>query len=136
MTMNMQPYQIYEKQQKSVLRNPQPSKKDGRSTPCMNAKSLQLCSTLFDPMDHSSPVTAVHGILQAKTLQWVVIFSSRGSSRPMDWTHISCIQENSLLLSLLGSLASQMSSTKYTKKKLYGSFSKSSKRGRRLPKTF
>ena len=69
MTMNMQPYQISEKQQKSVLRNPQPSKKDGRSTPCMNAKSLQLCSTLFDPMDHSSPVTAVHGILQAKTLQ-------------------------------------------------------------------
>ena len=33
----------------------------------------------------------MHGILQARLLEWVAISSSRGSSRPKDWTHISCI---------------------------------------------
>ena len=37
------------------------------------AKSLQLCPTLCDPMDCSLPGFSVHGILQARTLEWVVI---------------------------------------------------------------
>ena len=37
------------------------------------AKSLQSCPTLCDPMDCSLPGFSVHGILQAKTLEWVVI---------------------------------------------------------------
>ena len=37
------------------------------------AKSLQLCPTLFDPMDSSPPGSPVPGILQARTLEWVAI---------------------------------------------------------------
>ena len=41
------------------------------------AKSLQSCPTLCDPMDCSPPGFSVHGILQARTLEWVAIsFSS------------------------------------------------------------
>ena len=37
------------------------------------AKSLQSCPTLCDPIDGSSPGSAVPGILQARTLEWVAI---------------------------------------------------------------
>ena len=37
------------------------------------AKSLQSCSTLCDPIDGSPPGSAVPGILQARTLEWVSI---------------------------------------------------------------
>ena len=40
--------------------------------------------TLCDPMDCSPPGSSVHGILQARILDWVVISSSRGSSQPRD----------------------------------------------------
>ena len=49
---------------------------------CSCMKSLQLCLTLCDPMDHSPPDSSVHGILQRKILEWVAMPSSRGSSRP------------------------------------------------------
>ena len=48
----------------------------------MHAKSLQSCLTLWDPMDCSLPVSSVHGILQARILEWAAMPSSRGSSRP------------------------------------------------------
>ena len=51
----------------------------------------QLCLTLCDPMDCSPPGSSVHGILQARILEWVPISSSRGSSRPRNWTPVSCI---------------------------------------------
>ena len=51
----------------------------------------QLFLTLCDPLDCSPPGSSVHGILQARILEWVAISSSRGSSQPRDWTHISCI---------------------------------------------
>ena len=60
------------------------------------AKSLQLCPTLCDPMDCSPPGSSVHGFLRARILKWVVISSSRGSSRPRDWTCISHWQADSL----------------------------------------
>ena len=41
----------------------------------------QLCPTLFNCMDCSQPGSSVHGILQARILEWVAIFSSRGSSQ-------------------------------------------------------
>ena len=44
---------------------------------CLHAKSLQLCPTPCDPMDHSLPGSSVHGILQSRILEWVAI-SSRG----------------------------------------------------------
>ena len=44
---------------------------------------------LCDLMDSSLPGSSVHGILQARILEWVAISSSRGSSQPRDQTHIS-----------------------------------------------
>ena len=41
------------------------------------APSLQLCPTLCDPMDYSPPGSSVHGIFPARTLEWVVLSSSR-----------------------------------------------------------
>ena len=51
----------------------------------------QLSPTLCDPMDCSPPGSSVHGILQARILEWVAISSSRGSSWPRDQTHVSGI---------------------------------------------
>ena len=51
----------------------------------------QLCLTLCDTMDCSPPGSSVHGILQARILEWVAIPFSRGSSWLKDWTWISHI---------------------------------------------
>ena len=51
----------------------------------------QLCLTLCDSMDCSSLGSSVHGILQARILEWVTMPSSRGSSWPRDQTQISHI---------------------------------------------
>ena len=60
---------------------------------CMRKWSevAQSCPTLCDPMDCSLPGSSVHGIFQAKVLEWIAISSSRGSSRPRDQTQISHI---------------------------------------------
>ena len=42
------------------------------------AKSLQSCPTLCDPMDCSLPGSSVHGIFQARVLEWVAIDFSEG----------------------------------------------------------
>ena len=55
----------------------------------VHPKSLQSCPTVWDPMDHSPPGSSVHGILQARVLEWVAISFSRGSSRLRDWTCVS-----------------------------------------------
>ena len=58
------------------------------------ANSLQSCLTLCNPMDCSPPGSSVHGIFQARILQWVAIPSSRGSAQPRDQTcifYVSCI---------------------------------------------
>ena len=49
----------------------------------------QSCPSLFDPIDNSPPDSSVHGIFQARILEWVAIPFSRGSSRPHDHTHVS-----------------------------------------------
>ena len=51
----------------------------------------QLCLTLCNPMDCSLPGSSVHGILQARTLEWVAFPFSRGSSQPSDQARVSCI---------------------------------------------
>ena len=50
----------------------------------------QLCP-LCHPKDFSLPGSSVHGILQAKVLEWVAISSSRGSSQPRNQTQVSHI---------------------------------------------
>ena len=54
------------------------------------AKSIQSCPALCDPIDGSPPGSSVPGILQARTLEWVAISFSRGSSWPRDWTCVYC----------------------------------------------
>ena len=55
----------------------------------------QSCLTLCNPMDCSPPGSSLHGILQARTLEWVVISFSRGSSQPKDQTQVSRIAGDS-----------------------------------------
>ena len=61
-------------------------------TRCMHAKSLQSCPTLCNPMDCSPPGSCIHGILQARILEWVAIPFSRGSPWPREQTCVSCIE--------------------------------------------
>ena len=44
---------------------------------CMHAQLLQSCPTLCDPMDCGPPGSSVHGILQARILEWVAMLSFR-----------------------------------------------------------
>ena len=57
----------------------------------VHSKLLQSCLTLCDPMDCSLPGSSVHGIVQARILEWVAISSSRESSQPMNQTHTSYV---------------------------------------------
>ena len=50
----------------------------------------QLCLTLCYPIDCSLPGSSVHGIFQARVLEWVAISFFRGYSQPRDRTHESC----------------------------------------------
>ena len=62
-------------------------KTDGKA----KAFVAQSSPTLCDPMVCSPPGSSVHGILQARILEWVAIFSSRGSFPPKNQSWISCI---------------------------------------------
>ena len=52
----------------------------------MKAKVAQSCPTLCDPLDYK-----VHGILQARILEWVAVPFSRASSQPRDGTQVSLV---------------------------------------------
>ena len=67
-------------------------KKLGDRSPkeCVCMLSCSACLTLCNSMDCSPPGFSVHGIIQEGILEWVAIFSSRGSSLARDRTHISC----------------------------------------------
>ena len=54
---------------------------------CVRAQSLQS----LQPVDSSLPDSSVHGILQARILEWVVVPSSGGPSRPGDRTRVSYV---------------------------------------------
>ena len=58
---------------------------------CLCVFIAQLCPTLCNPVDYSPPGSSVHGSLQARILEWIVISYSRGSSQPRDQTWVSCI---------------------------------------------
>ena len=61
---------------------------EGSQTPGseVKVKVAQSCPTLCDPTEYT-----VHGILQARTLEWVAFPFSRGSSQPRDQTQVSHI---------------------------------------------
>ena len=50
----------------------------------------QACLTLCDPVDYSPPGSSVHGILQARILEWVAMPSSSRSAQLMDQTRVPC----------------------------------------------
>ena len=54
-------------------------------------KVKSLSPTLCDPVSCSPPGSSILGILQARILEWVAIFFSRGTSRPRNRTQVSCI---------------------------------------------
>ena len=54
---------------------------------CVHTQSHSCCN----PLDCSPPDSSVRGIFQARTLEWLAMSSSRGSSQPKDQTCISCI---------------------------------------------
>ena len=66
-------------------------KKKGNFWTLLESKSevAQSCLTLCDPMDCSLPGSSIHGIFQARVLEWVAISFSRGSSWPRDRIPVS-----------------------------------------------
>ena len=61
-------------------------------------KFAQLCPTVCDAMDCSLPGASVHGILQARILEWVAVLFTRGSSQTRDQTLVSCIEGRFFIL--------------------------------------
>ena len=59
---------------------------------CLCVCQSPSCVRHCDPMDCSPPGSPVHGILQARILEWVALPFSRGSSLPRTWKQISCIR--------------------------------------------
>jgi len=52
--------------------------------PLVKSESHSIVSESLQPMDYSVPGSSVHGILQARILEWVAISFSRGSFQPRD----------------------------------------------------
>ena len=99
--------------------------------PLVHVKSesevAQLCPTRSDPMDCSPPGSPIHGIFQARVLEWgAVTFSGNNSlsfflKRPMSWTQVitHCGKENTLTTQTLCSVDVKMSDTQKPKALLW-----------------
>ena len=82
----------------------------------LHIQLLQSCPTLCNPADCSLPGSSVHGILQARILEWVVMPSSKGSRWPRNWTcisYVSCIGRQ-VLYHFLGIYPVKIVNWKYT----------------------
>ena len=86
----------------------------GTSTLFVCVLVAQSFPTLCDPMNCSLPSFSVHGILQARILEWIDIPFSRGSSQTRDWILVSCIAGRFFTISATGksSLCSNSSNFK------------------------
>ena len=73
-----------------------PSNNACKTTLRMQMLLPQSCPTLCGTMDCSPPSSSVHGILQARTLEWVAILFSRGSSWPRGWRMSPALPADSL----------------------------------------
>ena len=63
-----------------------------RSSPGSVVVVVQSCPALCDPMDYSPPrLLSVHGTSQARRLELITLSFTKGSSRPRDRTHVSCV---------------------------------------------
>ena len=79
------PYLGIEPRSPALQADALPSELQGKS----ESEVTQLCLTLYDFMDCSLPGSSVHGIFQARILEWVAISFSRGSSQPRNQTQVS-----------------------------------------------
>ena len=86
-TQNMTKYSRYFTKE-GIEMDSKPMKRCSPPLVVSEVKVAQSCLTLCDPMDHT-----VHGILQARILEWVAIPFSRGSSQPRDRTQVSHIAD-------------------------------------------
>ena len=66
---------------------------DRHGSSLLHSKVVQSCPTLCNPTACRLPGSSVHGILQARVLEWVATSFSRGSSRPRDQTRVSSIAD-------------------------------------------
>ena len=73
----------------------------------------QSCPTLGIPMDCSPPDSSVHGNSQARILEWVAISYFNGSSRPRDWTRISCTASRFFTTEPMGESAVHLKLSQY-----------------------
>ena len=73
-----------------------------RWLPCFLCLVAYSCLTLCNPKDYSLPGSSVHGILQARILEWVAISFSRGSSWSRDWAWVSCIAGRFFTIQAIG----------------------------------
>ena len=85
----------------------------------------QSCLTLCNPLGYSLSGFSVHGIFQARILEWVAIPFSRGSSQPRDQTQVSCISGECFTI-----WAIREARTNQTKTKLKNPFGLWSTRGK------
>ena len=77
----------------STMRFPSPQKKFNQPVHLSEVKSISRVRLFATLWTAAPPGSSVHGIFQARVLEWVAIFSSRGSSQPRDWTQVSCIAD-------------------------------------------
>ena len=66
-------------------------KSTGVGCHCLLHLVVQSCPTLCNPKDYSPPGSSIHGIFQARILEWVVVFFSRESSQPRGQTQVSYV---------------------------------------------
>ena len=93
----------------ALLGIPSPWRQVGHLVGGLVAKS---CLTLCDLMDCSPPGSSVHGIFQARILEWCAISFSRGSSQPRDRTGVSGTEADSLPIKLPGKILSSLRPSK------------------------
>ena len=87
-------YHWYIPKNKSNKRYAKPCRENYKISLCDEKwKWKSLSPTVCNPMDSSLPGSMVHGIFQARILEWAVISFSRGSFQPRDWTQVSCIAD-------------------------------------------
>ena len=83
---------VYYYGQESLRRNGVAIIVNKRVQNAVKVKSVSRVQLSATPVDYSPPGSSIHGILQARILEWVARGSfSRGSSRPRDRTEVSCI---------------------------------------------
>ena len=81
----------YQKNEQANQKVDQRTKQTSLQRRHSESEVVQSCPALCYPVEYSPPGSSVHGIFQARILEWVAISFSKGSSQPRDRTQLSCI---------------------------------------------